>query len=61
MPASTRRTRRLSDADVFELVLPSPVHRVLDYVSYINNVVINVAVYAFVFTVFYIIVFASRS
>ena len=61
MPASTRRTRRLSDADVFELVLPSPVQRALDYASYINNVVIDVAVYAFVFTVIYIIVFASRS
>jgi ABC-type microcin C transport system permease subunit YejB len=61
MPASTRRTRRLSDADVFELILPSSVERAFDYVSAISSVVVDFAVYTFLFTVFYIIVFSSRS
>ena len=55
MPASTRRTRRLSDADVFEQ------QRALDYVSAIGSVFVYFAVYTFLFTVFYKIVFSSRS
>jgi len=57
MPASTRRTRRLSDADVFELVLPPPVHQAFEYVSFVISVVVELAVYIFLFTVFYLIVF----
>jgi hypothetical protein len=55
MPASTRRTRRLSDADVFEQ------QRALDYVSAISSVVVYFAVYTFLFKVFYIIIFSSSS
>jgi hypothetical protein len=47
MPSSTRRTRRLSDADISELTKP---------IINISNRIINITAYVFVFIALYKII-----